>query len=68
MKCTKIYAGVRHMSNYPAGCENTTDDPRSPFYVDPPECDECGGGLIVDVDCDEEGFHNVTHCEVCDAT
>jgi len=56
------------MSNYPAGCENTTDDPRSPFYIEPPECDECGGGLIVDVDCDEEGFHNVTHCEVCDAT
>ena len=56
------------MDNYLDDIRNYDNDPRSPFYQEPPECDNCGGGLIVDVDCDQEGFHNVTHCEVCDAT
>jgi|TARA_R110001592_G_scaffold134338_2_gene350048 hypothetical protein len=52
--------------NYPDNIGCDTSDPRSPFYTEPPECDECGEELSIDVDCDEDGPYTVTHCKNCD--
>lgn len=52
--------------NYPDNIGGDTSDPRSPFYIEPPECDECGQELSIDVDCDEDGPYTVTHCKNCD--
>ena len=45
------------MDNYPIGIHQYDSDPRSPFYVEPPVCDECEGELEQDIDCDEDGYH-----------
>ena len=50
------------MDNYPDGLDKNSTDPRSPFYSEPPECDECGCPLDVDVDCDEEGYYEILTC------
>jgi len=55
------------IDNYPLGTRAYDSDPRSPFYEDPSECDECGGELDVDVDCDEDGYYETVSCRVCDA-
>lgn len=36
------------MNNYSDDIRNYDNDPRSPFYIDPPVCEECG----VELDCD----------------
>ena len=54
------------MNNYPDNIGSDSTDPRSPFYIEPPTCDECGEVLSVDADCDEYGMYTITYCEVCD--
>jgi hypothetical protein len=44
------------MDNYPDDIAMFNNDPRSPLYEQPPECDECGEELALDVDCDDEGY------------
>lgn len=48
--------------NYPDDIRNYDHDPRSPFYVPPPECSECGEELDVDVDADENGYFSKETC------
>lgn len=52
------------MESYPDNIGTDTSDPRSPLYIAPPECDECGGDLLSS--CDEEGFLINFYCEDCD--
>jgi len=53
--------------NYPDNIGSATStDPRSPFYVEPPVCDECGGELSFDSDCDEDGVFVISYCGECD--
>lgn len=54
------------MNNYPDDIRSYDSDPRSPFYIEPPTCDECGEELSVDADCDEDGMYTITYCENCD--
>ena len=54
------------MSNYPDNIGGDSTDTRSPFYVEPPECDECGGELSFDSDCDEYGIFVISYCKECD--
>jgi hypothetical protein len=51
--------------NYPDNIGTDTSDPRSPLYY-APECDECGGELSLDSDCDEDGVFVTTYCKECD--
>ncbi|URC15422.1 hypothetical protein JLT2_54 [Paraglaciecola Antarctic JLT virus 2] len=50
------------MSNYPDDIRDFDNDPRSPFYIDPPVCEECGVELDCDVDCDDEGYYPIYTC------
>ena len=50
------------MSNYPYDINQYNNDPRSPFYDDGPECQECGEYLECEVDADEDGYYTVTTC------
>ena len=52
--------------NYPSDIRSYDNDPRSPFYEEPPECDECGSVLTLDVDCDEDGTYQIAYCEECE--
>ena len=56
------------MNNYPDDIRSYDSDPRSPFYVEPPTCDECGGELSFDSVsyCDEDGIFVISYCEECD--
>jgi len=45
------------MDNYPDDIRNYDNDPRSPFYIEPPTCDECEEELTQDIDCDEDGYY-----------
>jgi hypothetical protein len=49
-------------NNYPDDIRNYDDDPRSPFYEDGPECQECGECMAVETDADESGYYTVTNC------
>jgi len=44
-------------SNYPDDIRSYDNDPRSPFYVEPPTCDECEKEMTADIDCDEDGYY-----------
>ena len=52
--------------NYPDNIGSYGIDPRSPLYEEPPACDECGGELSFDSDCDEDGIFVTSHCKECD--
>ena len=54
------------MDNYPDNIGGDSTDPRSPFYIEPPTCDECGGELSFDSDCDEYGIFVISYCKECD--
>ena len=56
------------MDNYPDDIRDYDGDPRSPFYVEPPMCDECGHLLSVDADSDGETQWSYTFCENPDCT
>jgi len=45
------------MDNYPDDIRNYDNDPRSPFYIEPPICDECEEELTQDIDCDADGYY-----------
>ena len=56
-----------NIMNYPDNIGSaTSNDTRSPFYVEPPVCDECGGELSFDSDCDEDGVFVISYCGECD--
>jgi hypothetical protein len=45
------------MNNYPDDIRMYDNDPRSPFYVEPPTCEECEEELEQDIDCDDYGYY-----------
>lgn len=47
------------MDNYPDNVRyaGDTSDSRSPFYIEPPTCDECEEELTQDIDCDGDGYY-----------
>jgi hypothetical protein len=51
--------------NYPVGLPTDATDPRSPFYTQPPECEDCGEELTLDYDCDEDGIFTTATCLEC---
>ena len=53
------------MSNYPEGISATINDPRSPLYIEAPECEECNSYLEVHEDADEDGAYKYTLCPEC---
>lgn len=55
-----------NLDNYPDDIRSYDHDPRSPFYQEGPECDECGAELSVDEDFDEDRKHIHFWCEACD--
>ena len=63
LKMSLLYYGVIPMNNYPDDIRSYDLDPRSPFYIEPPKCEECEVELDSDVDCDEDGYFTTYSCE-----
>ena len=54
------------IDNYPDDIHSFDDCPSSPFYEEPPECEECGKALSITTEYDPElGTVLIGYCEVC---